>query len=145
MTGLVFASVCVSWISMAVLGLQEPNAAMRTIARGSQSNIDAPRQSVVRTQGEWEALWRAHDYDKPAPTVDFSKEMVVAVFMGSRPTGGYGVEITSVAERNGALVVSYRERSPSPGAIAAQVLTFPFHIVAVPRRAGDVKFEKVPQ
>lgn len=137
--------VILSWwliSSMVVSAMQSPSS-QRTIARGSQSNIDAPRQAVARTQAEWTALWKAHDFDKPVPAVDFSREMVVAVFMGSRPTAGYSVEITSVDERRSATVVSYRETMPARGAIAAQVITFPFHIVAVPNRSGDVTFEKV--
>jgi hypothetical protein len=117
-------------------------AALRTVERGSQSNIESARQVVVRTAAEWTALWKTHNFDKPAPHVDFDSEMVVGVFMGSRPTAGYSVMITSVSERDGALVVGYSERSPRPGAMTAQVLTFPYHLVAVPKRAGNVTFEK---
>ena len=116
---------------------------MRTIDKGSSSNIDSSRQAVARSAAEWSALWKAHNFEKPAPALDFGKEMAVAVFMGSRPTAGFSVEIVSAEVRNGALVVSYRETSPRPDAIAAQVLTFPYHIVAVPNHAGEVKFEKV--
>lgn len=117
-------------------------ASFRTIERGSQSNIDAARQVVIRTAAEWTAFWRTHNFDKPAPQLDFDNEMAVGVFMGSRPTSGYSVAITGVAEHDGALVVTYTESSPRPGAMAAQVLTFPYHIVAVPKRAGNVTFEK---
>ena len=116
----------------------------RTVEKGSQSNVDAARQVVVRSTAEWTALWKSHDFDRPVPRIDFDKEMVLAVFMGSRPTGGYAVAITSVAERDGSLVVGYRETSPRPGMMTTQILTFPFHIVAVPKRAGTVVFEKAP-
>jgi hypothetical protein len=62
--------------------------------------------------------------------------------MGSRPTGGFSVEIVSVAERDGGLSIGYRETAPGPGAVAAQVLTSPYHIVAVPKHTGDVRFAK---
>src|SRR5262245_19522185 len=118
------------------------NPALRTVERGSQSNIDASRQVVVRSAAEWTAFWRTHNFDKPAPRVDFDKEMVVGVFMGSRPTSGYSVAITDVTERDGSTVVTYTESSPRPGTMSAQVLTFPYHLVAVPKRAGNVTFEK---
>jgi VWFA-related protein len=118
-------------------------AAMRTVARGVASRVDDARQVVARTDAEWNAVWRAHDADHPAPAVDFAREMVVGVFSGSRPTAGYGVAITGVREEGDTLVVSYRESRPIPGGITAQVLTSPFHLVAVPRHAGDVKFERV--
>ena len=37
----------------------------------------------------------------------------------------------------------YRERRPAPGMLSAQVLTFPYSIVAVPRLTGPVRFERV--
>jgi len=122
--------------------------AFRTIDRGVQSNIDSPRQAVARTPAEWEALWRAHSgagrrgAGAEAPNIDFDREMVVAVFSGSRPTGGFSVAIVSATQRDDTLVVAYNETSPQPGAIAAQVLTFPYHIVAVPKHTGRVTFEK---
>ena len=136
--------IVIAWSALAsVSGMaRQSSIELRTIARGAQSNVDAPRQAVARTPAEWTALWRAHDYDKPAPTIDFSREMVVAVFMGSRPTAGYTVEIVSVKEAGGSLIVSYREQSPARDALTAQVLTAPFHFAAVPKFAGDIRFEK---
>lgn len=135
------AVVCSSLI--AIVGGMQADTAIRTIDRGVMSNVDAKREVVARTEAEFAALWKSHSADKPAPKIDFSKDMVVGVFMGSRPTGGYVVEIVSASIRGGALVVGYRETSPGRGAIAAQVLTSPYHIAAVPKRAGDVKFEKM--
>src|SRR5262245_25034990 len=122
--------------------MQTANSEIRTVDKGMMSNVDSKREVVARTDQEFAALWKSHNFDKPAPKVDFSKEMVVAVFMGSRPTGGYAVEIVNASVRNGALVVGYRETSPGPGTITAQILTSPYHIAAVATRSGDVKFEK---
>jgi len=57
----------------------------RTIEKGDQSNVDDARQVLVRTDAEWTKLWQQHASDRPRPGIDFSKEMVVGVFMGSRP------------------------------------------------------------
>ncbi len=126
---------------------QNPQGAhitMRTIDKGTQSNIDAARTVVVRSADEWARLWRTHAPDKPVPAVDFSREMVVGVFLGSRPTAGYAVEISGTRAASAALVVAYRVGAPSPDTITAQVITSPYHLVAIPRRDGDVKFEKRP-
>ena len=117
---------------------------MRTLDKGTQSGIDDMRTVTVRSADEWTKLWRAHSADKAPPAVDFSREMVVGVFLGSRPTSGYAVEITSVREEAASLVVQYRTGSPSGDMITAQVITSPFHLVAIPRREGDVRFEKIP-
>ena len=58
--------------------------------------------------------------------------MVVGVFLGGRPTAGYGVEIVGVREEHGALVVEYGETRPPAARITAQVLTAPYHLVRFP-------------
>ena len=136
----VFVLSCVSWLALApVAAAQTP----RTIEKGDQSNIDDAKQVVVRNATAWRALWQQHSPDRPMPAVDFSKESVVAVFLGSRTTAGYNVTILSTTEGGGALVVKYREDRPKAGGVTAQVLTFPYHIVAIPKvTATNVKFEK---
>ena len=69
---------------------QTPPPAVRTVVKGQMSETDAPRQATVRSAAEWSALWKTHDPSGQLPAVDFSREMVVAVFLGSRPTAGYG-------------------------------------------------------
>lgn len=118
---------------------------MRSLDKGDQSNIDDARQAVARTQADWDTLWRQHSPDRAAPNVDFSKEMVVAVFMGSRPTAGFAIAIVGTREEKGALVVQYKEGRPARGLVTAQVITSAYHIAALPRHAGDVKFEPVQQ
>ena len=66
------------------------------------------------------------------------------MFLGTRPTAGFSVEIVRVRQEGVALVVEYKETRPAPGSVAAQVLTSPFHIVAVPRGSTtEVKFARV--
>ncbi|MCS6874007.1 MAG: protease complex subunit PrcB family protein [Pyrinomonadaceae bacterium] len=59
-------------------------------------------------------------------TVDFSKEAVVAVFAGTKPTPGYKIEIKAFDN-----TVSTKIISPPKDAILAQVLTSPCKIIAV--------------
>ena len=134
-----------SLITAFLMTLQTP-AAIRSIDKGLDSQMDAARQATARTAAEWEALWRLHGGERTRPPVDFGKEIVVAVFMGSRPSAGFSVEIVGTRVDGPALVVQYRETRPAPDAFVAQVLTMPYHIATVPRRAGvtDVRFEKIP-
>ena len=113
-----------------------------TIAEGATSNVETARQVVVRTADDWTQLWKSHAPSQPPPAVDFRTTMVAAVFMGTRPTAGYRVRVTRARADAGALVVEYMETEPPRDAIAAQMLTAPFHIVAIPKRDGDVRFQK---
>ena len=115
----------------------------RILDRGDQSSVDDERQAVARTAAEWNALWRIHAADRPQPKVDLTREMVVGVFLGSRPTAGFAVDIVGTREEADALVVRYRETRPARGLLTAQVITSAYAIVALPRRDGAVKFEKV--
>ncbi len=107
------------------------------------SGIDRVQQTVVRTDAEWRALWQEHAPGRPAPVVDFNTRMVLAVFLGSRPSGGYMVQITQVRDEGNGLLVEWIEGRPAPGTSAASVMTAPSFLVTVPRRDGPVRFEKV--
>ena len=97
---------------------------------------------VVRSAAEWDVLWKAHAGAQAAPAVDLAKNVVAAVFIGTRPTGGYSVEITGTRRDGDALVIEYVQRAPGRGDIVSQALTSPFHIVSLPRHDGPVRFEQ---
>ena len=128
-----------------LLAFQAPADGSRitTIARDQMSGVDRPRQVVARTAGEWQALWRDHAGDTPLPAVDLSSRMVVAVFLGSRSSAGYGVEITGTKKVGTGLVIEWREIRPGRDSVTAQVITSPAHLVSIQRFDGDVRFERV--
>ncbi len=118
-------------------------SAIATIVTDSMSEVDMPKQVAARTPAEWAALWRQHAGDTPLPKVDLASRTVVAVFLGTRSSAGYAVEITGTRHDKGGLIVEWRERRPEPGSISAQVLTSPAHIATIPKFAGEIRFEKV--
>jgi protease stability complex PrcB-like protein len=121
----------------------------KTIAKGVRSGIREPSQIGIRSQSDWLKLWRQHGSTSttpaPVPNIDFDKEIVVAVFLGERPTGGYAVEISSAEVTDASLTVFVKETSPNPGAIVTQGFTQPFHIVRI-ETAGivTVSFRRTP-
>ncbi len=121
--------------------LLQAAVAFTTVARGSDSQISAPREVAVRSADEWRALWSAHATGQ-APAVDFSRFMVVGVFLGTRNTAGYAAEVVRVQSQGAVVTVEYRERRPAADALTLQVLTAPFHLVSIPR-ADTVEFWKL--
>lgn len=113
-----------------------------TIVTDMMSRIEEPKQVAARTPAEWSALWRQHAGDSALPKVDLASRTVVAVFLGTRSSAGYAVEITGTRHDKGALIVEWRERRPEPGTVTAQVLTSPAHIATIPKFAGEIRFEK---
>jgi hypothetical protein len=115
--------------------------ALTDVAQGTRSQIQEPRQVIVRTAADWETLWKSHD-SAPAPAVDFSRAQVVGVFLGTRPTAGFSVRITGITAKGTSAVVEYVEGRPRAGAMTAQVITSPFHLVSLPRTVETVEFKK---
>jgi hypothetical protein len=108
---------------------------IHTLERGHYSGVREPLQIVIRSQEQWDNLWKSHssiEANPPSPPrVDFATEMVVGIFLGEKSTGGYEVEIFRVERRDSTLYLYYREKSPSPGMMVTQVMTQPYHLVKV--------------
>ncbi len=123
------------------VAMVQPAVPFTTLDHGATSGIEERRQVVVRSQAEWEALWREHAPGRPVPKVDFTRQMVLGVFAGTLPTAGYDVTITKVRTERDGLTVEWVLHQPGRDTRVAQVLTAPFHLVATDRREGRVGFE----
>jgi hypothetical protein len=123
----------------------QPAPPFTLLAKGQMSGIDDAREIVVSSQQEWEALWKAHAGTAKRPQVDFSKTIVVGVFLGSRPTSGFDVRIDRVVVEDGAWVVEYGEHRPGRDQVVAQVLTSPYQLVALARHDGPVQFRRLAE
>lgn len=116
---------------------------VQVISREMMSMVDEPKQAVARSAAEWASLWRQHAGEQPAPKVDFTSRMVVAIFLGTRGSAGYAADVTGTRTVDGRLIIEWQERRPQEGQVSAQVLTSPAVIVSVPKFDGQVAFEKV--
>jgi hypothetical protein len=131
--------------SLLMVVVQAAALPLVTVSKSDSSSVDEPQQVVVRNMDAWNVLWKSHTNAPTVPRVDFTKDMVVAVFLGTRPSAGFSVEILRARRDGGELVIEYAESRPAPGGVAAQLLTAPAHIVTVPRHNGPVRFEKRPE
>jgi hypothetical protein len=127
---------------MSMMSAQTP--AFTNVAKGDVSGQQEAKQVTVRTAAEWKALWKDHSPTEKMPNVDFAKSMVVGIFLGSKPSAGHGVEIVGVRMQEKDLIVEYVQKQPGRGTMAAQILTEPYHLVAVAKHAGTVRFIHVP-
>ena len=116
---------------------------VQVLSREMMSQVDEPKQAVARSAAEFETLWRQHTGTTPVPAVDFGSRMVVAVFLGTRPSAGYGAEIVRTRRAAGKLIVEWQERKPGRDEVSAQVITSPAIVASIPKFAGEVTFEKV--
>src|SRR4051812_20126566 len=133
-------------IGVFLFGMTGLAADLKTIDKGAFGGIDKPMQVVVTNKTQWAELWQKHTANKipkpPAPDIDFNKESVILVTGGRKNTAGYSVEITDVRRTKDQTEIVVSTKEPKPGALVAEALSAPFHIVEVSRIQGEVKFKK---
>lgn len=78
----------------------------------------------------------------PLPEIDFSREMLAVVGLGTRSTGGHGIVIARAFEKDGKLVVIVRKQSPGKNCFTTQAVTQPVDIVRLPRTDKPVVFNE---
>lgn len=108
------------------------------------SGVRDARRLVIRDAATWNAFWdevTAIVAPRPdAPAVDFEQEMVIAVAMGERRTGGYMISIPEVYEAQGSVYAVVEEVAPAGACVVTHTLSAPVAAVRLPRRDADVSF-----
>ncbi len=66
----------------------------------------------------------------PVPKIDFDKNTVLALFLGTKTTGGYTYEITAISIENDTLLVNLKEEKPT---MTTAVITQPSLFVLIPK------------
>jgi hypothetical protein len=108
------------------------------------SGLNDSTRAVVRDAAAWATIWGAihrHSSLPPLPAVDFTRDMVVVVALGTRPSGGYSIYVDSAhAVANGGTEVVVHKVNLGAGCGATAALTQPVDIALLPRRDGQVTF-----
>lgn len=104
---------------------------IRRIGQWTRTGISEARRLVIRDVNAWEQFWSELGVgDRPA--IDFTRDVVVAVAAGQRPTGGHEIAIDRVTHASGELTVEVVERTPGPNCMTTASLTQPVDVVVVP-------------
>ncbi|MGH2375194.1 MAG: hypothetical protein ACRDIC_17205 [bacterium] len=113
----------------------------QTVDTGQNSGLREPAWLVIRDAPAWTELWQRHaGTARPAPSIDFGRDMVVAVFTGVSQDAS-GVWITRIVREPDRLTVFYSLVDPKPLPVLQEPASaLPFHIVRVPRTMAPVWF-----
>ncbi len=113
--------------------VQGTDLGFREVASGSNASVGSPQVTLASNQASLQALWTsAYANQTPAPPAPLIvNQTAVGIFLGSRPTGGYGVSVKSVQAAGTQLIVTVTVRAPGAGTITTQSLTSPWTILAV--------------
>ncbi len=108
------------------------------IASGNQASAgDTAQFEIASSQEDFVRLWNMAYGSQltlpPLPPINFGRESVLGFFLGTRSTGGYGVEVRDVTTEGGEYYVNVLVREPGPGTITTQAITSPWVLIRVPR------------
>jgi hypothetical protein len=65
---------------------------------GDDSAVTAPSVERIIDADAWTALWRRHSPLDQPPTIDFAKDMVIAIFTGTVSASLYGSHLEAVTD-----------------------------------------------
>jgi len=103
---------------------------------------------IIESREDFEKLWKVvYSFVVPRPDlpdIDLEKSVIVASFMGEFPTGGYGIGIEKVIEKEKEVVVYIDRYYPQPGADVAQALSSPYCMVAFEKTGKPITFAAGP-
>jgi hypothetical protein len=106
------------------------NLEIRRLGEWSHTGIREARRMVIQEANTWAEFWSELGVGE-RPAVDFTRDIVIAVAAGERPSGGYEIAVNQVTQANGELRVEVRETSPGPNCLSSSSLTQPVDVVVV--------------
>jgi hypothetical protein len=117
---------------------------VRPVLHEHSSGVVDSTRSVITDNTAFSALWaqafRFVSEAPPVPTIDFTREMLIAASLGTRPSGGYSITVDSVTSGGSELAIFVSAIAPGSTCAVTGALTHPVVIVAIPRTAGVPRF-----
>lgn len=92
--------------------------------RDTESNV------IIDNQKALHALFQSVGV-VDTPKIDFTKNQVVALFLGMKRTGGYSISVDRVEEVEGELIIYKKVEGPKVDEMVTTALTNPFVIVEI--------------
>ena len=128
----------------------EPSISFDEVDTGGYSGIGIRINYVIDDLETWETLWNdihnTSTVTPETPYVNFTSEVIIAVFLGEFATGGYVAQITRISVSTTGLIVHIREEHPGPGCIVTMSTTRPYLIVKAaidPTQSIEFEYEIV--
>lgn len=119
---------------------------------GQYCGEKSPSAIIADNGFKWARLWRkasgmgfayddGRDIETKAPEIDFEKYVVAAVFLGTRPTGGYWIEFGKPYLKDNEMIIPYSEHKPA--GFVTQALTQPYRMKVFEKK-GAGTFSLLP-
>lgn len=113
---------------------------VQVLASGSHSGVKEHEYHDLHNAKDFQTWWSkaysTYSDVPPLPTVDFTKNMVIAAFMGEKTHGGYTLRVENVEQTLDAYNVKIKISIPGNNCRASQDIVQPFEFVVVPNNNG---------
>jgi len=151
LTGIVISIVLAGFVIVFVeptLGiLPSTDVPFETVDPGGGYGYEERDNFVIRDSLTWENLWQelysGHFPVPEVPEIDFSSEILIAVFQGERSSGGYFSNITRITKTITDYNVYIDEIHPGENCGTITVMTYPYHIVKISGQPLDLQIRFV--
>ena len=115
--------------------LPSTEVSFETIDPGGGYNYEDRDNFAIRDVVTWENLWldlySGHIPIPEVPTVNFTSELLIAVFQGERSSSGYLTNITRITRTIAYYKVYVDEIHPGEDCVLLAVMTYPYHIIKI--------------
>jgi hypothetical protein len=112
-----------------------------------------PKVVVFRNQQEWDKFWSGFSFldvnlneqQFPVPPVNFEQKMVIGLTIGSRPKGGYGIQIERIEKLQAPTpqwLIHYTEVMPDENCTVTQQPTTPAIFILTINTKVDLQLSK---
>ncbi|MGD9386304.1 MAG: protease complex subunit PrcB family protein [Thioalkalispiraceae bacterium] len=118
------------------------NILFRTIAQGQSSGLTREKFLTFRSIIDFAEFWNVHSRGNLAsiPKINFETQMVLAVFMGEKRTGGYAIRVEKIIEQEKRLRVGILVITPDADSARTMMISQPYHIVVLPKINKPVEY-----
>ena len=135
-------------LGMAVLACaQGPAIRFSAIQVSGEKDVARLAAWVIRSDEEWRKfLVEILGYSGSPPRIDFTRNTVVAIFAGEKPTGGYSVRVDRITDdtrpgESAGGTVHYSVTAPPQDAFVTQAFTYPYAVVRIEKRFDRIRFQ----
>jgi hypothetical protein len=105
------------------------------------SGLTDPTRRVIRDAKTFETVWAsAYGSNSALPAVDFTREAVVVVAMGTKGSGGFSILVREVTVHGQRVEVAVDLVGPGSGCGVPWVVTQPTDMVTMPAPIGMTEF-----
>lgn len=134
-------AVALTWLAgCSATGEAQPEESIkiRQITQSAHCGLTGPGVAYLRSSEERETMLDVSGQNMATDAVrnvDLSREDLVIVTLGQKPTGGYSVGLTGAHEQERVLDLVMQVSAPGPDMMVTQVITSPCVVLAVEKRS----------